>query len=86
MPWTEKIIPKVARFTHATRLCDHAAALAYDVRRAYNRYPNTPQGVMERKRYFQKALDDCWFIVEGLQNIKDEGYPINLNRFDRVAA
>jgi hypothetical protein len=82
---SEKIIPKAARFTHATRLCDHAAALAYDVRRAYNRYPNTPQGVIDRKRYFQEAIDDCWSIVEDLQNLKDEGYPINLNRFDRVA-
>ena len=82
---SDKIIPKSARFTHATKLCDHAASLVYNVRRAYLRYPNTPRGVVERKRYFQEAIDDCWFIVEDLQNVKDEGYPINLNRFERVA-
>ncbi len=82
---SEKVIPKAARFTHATRLCEHGANLVYEVRRAYLHYPNTPRGVIDRKKYFQRAIDNCWFIVEDLQNIKDEGYPVNVNRFDRIA-
>lgn len=81
---SEKVIPKSLRFSHGLRLCDHAAGLVSAVRSAYLRYPNTATGVIERKRYLQEALDECWMIVEDLQNLKDEGFPVNLNDTDRV--
>ena len=82
---SEKVIPKSWRFTHALRLCEEAASLVHNVRAAYNRYPSTALAVRERKHYLQLAIDDCTYLVEDLQELRDVGLPINLNRFDTIA-
>ena len=82
---SEKVIPKSLRFSHGLRLCDHAARLVECCRKAYDRYPSTARLVLERKHWMQEAIDECWMIVEDLQNLRDEGFPVDLNMFDRVA-
>ena len=82
---SDKIIPKSWRFTHAVPLCKSAKRLVRHTRKAYNRYPNTAKNVRKRKKFLQKAIDDCFDIVDDLQELKDVGLPINLNRFKKVA-
>lgn len=82
---SDKVIPKSWRFTHAVPLCEEARSLVFHVRAAYRRYPNTARLLLQRKDYFKLALDDCDDLVEDLQELKDCGLPINLNRFDRIA-
>jgi len=82
---SEKVIPKSWRFTHAVRLCDIAADLVHHTRAAYDRYPSSALALRERKHFVQLAIDDCYYLVDDLQNLKDVGLPINLNRFERIA-
>jgi hypothetical protein len=82
---SEKVIPKSWRFTHALPLCEEAKNLVHHTRRAYDRYPNTAKNVRERKEFLTLALDDCYDLVDDLQELKDVGLPINLNRFKKVA-
>lgn len=64
---SEKVITKSRRITFGIRLFDYATSLSEHVRCAYNRYPNTPKGVRDRKDYLQLAIDDCYHIEDLLQ-------------------
>lgn len=82
---SEKIIHKSMRFTYGVGLFEMARDLSRHTRAAYDRYPSTPRGVLERKHYLQLAIDDCYYIVDELQSIRDDGYDINLNRLASIA-
>ena len=82
---SEKVVPKSWRFTHAVPLCKAAKNLVHHTRRAYNRYPSTAKNVRKRKKFLKKVIDDCYDLVDDLQELKDAGLPVNLNRLKKVA-
>ena len=73
------------RFTYGTSLFETARDLTRHTRAAYDRYPSTPRGVLERKRYLQLAIDDCYYLEEELQFLKEDNDQLNLNRLTAIA-
>ena len=82
---SEKVFFKSIKFSHANKLCDHAANLVHHVKDAYRWYPNTPKAVIKRKEFLKMAEEECWHIVEDVQNAVDGGMGISANRFDGLA-
>lgn len=82
---SEKVVFKSMRFTYGTSLFEMARDLTRHTRAAYDRYPNTPRGVLERKEYLQLAIDDCYYLAEELQFLKEDNESLNLNRLTTIA-
>ena len=82
---SEKVVFKSQRFTFGTSLFEIARDLTRHTRAAYDRYPNTPRSVLERKHYLQLAIDDCYYLEEELQFLKEDNEQLNLNRLAAIA-
>ncbi len=82
---SEKVVFKSMRFTFGASLFEMARDLTRHTRAAYDRYPNTPKGVLERKQYFQLAIDDCYYLEEELQFLKEYNASLNLNKLVTIA-
>ena len=81
----ESVIPKRYRFTNAVPLIEMARSCVYNINRSDQFYPNTPQNVLERRRYLSLAIADAEQICLELQTLVEMGLPIDVNKLLPIA-
>jgi hypothetical protein len=82
----ESVIPKRYRITNAVPLIEMARSCVYNINRADQFYPNSPQNVIDRRRYLSLAIADAEQLCLELQSLVEMGLPVDVNKLLPIAA
>ena len=81
---SDKVVPKAYRLLNAVPTVETARSIVYNINRADQFYPSTPQNVVERKRYMTLAIADCEQLCLDLQCLVDMGLPVPVGRLENL--
>lgn len=86
---TSSAIPKSQRFTFAVPMAETARGVVYNIVKGQAFYPNSPENVAARKRYYTLAIADCEQLYQDaqayLETYRRKGDAQHVGAFERMA-